>query len=236
MGRLVNTSPISYRFNVDQQISTTSYSLPSTMDTSIPGPIYARIKNIGGFFLTVSASTIIFYYGQPLTGSPQTLTTISPNRTKYFYVNGRYLPSSYVTWTNSDIIVKERGVISVKKQNLIQLKDLEYYIFIGGSNNTISTFLNNSETVFGASGIGTEILVYNSQNNNYDIYLRRTSTSWRDSFNVTVNNLVIQPNSRIIIQRSLTGNTTVQGTNIIQKVRGGRLTLEPSFDLFMEGP
>jgi hypothetical protein len=109
------------------------------------------------------------------------------------------------------------GKLNLGKQNYKILKDGEVYIFLGGSNNTISTFLNDSETIFGASGIGTEILVYNSQNNVYDVYLRRTSTSWRDANNVTVNNLVIQPNSRIIIQRSLTGNTTVQGTNIIQK-------------------
>lgn len=114
----ISIKPVSYNFYINASVSEPSYQLPFQIPINIPGPIYAKIKNIGASTLTVSSIAIIFYYGQPALGSPYTVATISPNQTKYFVVDFRYLPSEYVVWNVSNIIVKNPGYISIKKQNL----------------------------------------------------------------------------------------------------------------------
>ena len=105
-----------FSFYIDLERSTNS-TLPFYISTSVPDPIYARIKNTGAGTITISAVQIIFYYGNPGPGSDYTLTTISPNETKYFWVSSRYLPSDKVLW-NTYTNIKIGGKTSIKKQNL----------------------------------------------------------------------------------------------------------------------
>ena len=108
-----NLSNFSFYIDLEQSIN---YTFPFEISTSVPGPIYARIKNTGAGTITISGRQIIFFMGQPGVGAEVSLTTISPNETKYFSVSSRYLPSTYVYWdTYTDI--KIGGKTSIKKQN-----------------------------------------------------------------------------------------------------------------------
>ena len=109
-----NLSNFSFYINLEQS---TNYTFPFDISTSVPGPIYARIKNTGAGTITISAIQIIFFMGQPGPGSDYTLTTISPNETKYFQVSVRYLPSEKVSW-NTYTNIKIGGKTSINKQNL----------------------------------------------------------------------------------------------------------------------
>ena len=109
-----NLSNLSFYIDLEQSIN---YTFPFNISTSVPGPIYARIKNTGAGTITISATQIIFFMGQPGPGSDYTLTTVSPNETKYFWVSSRYLPSEKVDW-NTYTNIKIGGKTSVKKTNL----------------------------------------------------------------------------------------------------------------------
>jgi hypothetical protein len=155
MGK-INTSIASnnlsnFTFYIDLERSV-NYTFPFNISTSVPGPIYARIKNTGAGTITISATQIIFFMGQPGPGADYTLTTVSPNETKYFWVSSRYLPSEKVGW-NTYTNIKIGGKTSIKKQNLTNLlpyaldnfKNL--YIFKGGGANTIGTVFNKDDFI-----------------------------------------------------------------------------------------
>jgi len=121
MGK-INTSIASnnlsnFTFYIDTEVSSADYTLPSTISTSVTSPIFAKIKNIRNSTINIYRIPIIFYFNQPLQGSPLVLTTINPNETKYFSLSARYLPSTYVDWSTYTNI-KIGGKTSIKKQNL----------------------------------------------------------------------------------------------------------------------
>ena len=63
----------------------------------------------------------------------------------------------------------------------------------------------------GASGTGDEVLLFNSATSSWVTYLRRTSTTWRDIFNATVDP-VIPPGEGILIRKRATaGNLSING-------------------------
>jgi len=65
----------------------------------------------------------------------------------------------------------------------------------------------------GASGTGDEILLLDAASGGFQIYLRRSSTSWRDANNTTVNSLPIPPGTGIIInKRAVAGSLTTSGS------------------------
>ena len=104
-------------FYIDTEVSSADYTFPSTISTSVTSPIFAKIKNIRNSTINIYRIPIVFYYGQPLQGSPFVETTINPNETKYFSVISRYLPSTFVDWSTYTNI-KIGGKTSIKKQNL----------------------------------------------------------------------------------------------------------------------
>jgi hypothetical protein len=131
MGK-INTSTASnnlsnFTFYIDLERSV-NYTFPFNISTSVPGPIYARIKNTGVGTITIRATQIIYYYGNPGPGEDYTLTTISPNETKYFWVSSRYLPSDKVSW-DTYTNIKIGGKTSIKKQNLSLLKPQQLYTY-----------------------------------------------------------------------------------------------------------
>ena len=113
---IASNNPSNFSFYIDLEQST-NYTFPFDISTSVPGPIYARIKNTGAGTITISGRQIIFFMGQPGVGAEVSLTTISPNETKYFSVSSRYLPSTYVYW-DTYTNIKIGGKTSIKKQNL----------------------------------------------------------------------------------------------------------------------
>jgi len=109
-----NLSNLSFYIDLEQSVN---YTFPFEISTSVPGPIYARIKNTGAGTITIRARQIIFFMGQPGVGSEYDVATIDPNETKYFQVSSRYLPLTYVSW-NTFLNIKIGGKTSIKKQNL----------------------------------------------------------------------------------------------------------------------
>ena len=77
------------------------------------------------------------------------------------------------------------------------------------------TDVGNSMTglTSGASGIGDEILLLDAATGGFQVYLRRTSSSWRDANNATVNSLAIPPGTGIIVnKRAAPGSITTSGS------------------------
>jgi hypothetical protein len=109
-----NLSNLSFYIDLERSVN---YTFPFEISTSVPGPIYARIKNTGAGTITIRARQIIFFMGQPGVGSEYDVATIDPNETKYFQVSSRYLPLTYVSW-NTFLNIKIGGKTSIKKQNL----------------------------------------------------------------------------------------------------------------------
>lgn len=124
------------------------------------------------------------------------------------------------------------GRLSLNKKYITNIRasvsGSDAHIFLGGSNNTIGTFLSSAETTFGASGTGTEIIIYNPINGIYSSYLRRTAISWRDSNNTTINTLIINDGTIFyIVSPTITRDFTMQGTNLVQKYTSlGRTTIK----------
>ena len=70
-----------------------------------------------------------------------------------------------------------------------------------------------SNLTAGASGTGDEILLLDAATGGFQVYLRRTATSWRDANNATVNTLPIPPGVGIIVNKRLVpGSITVSGS------------------------
>jgi len=114
------------------------------------------------------------------------------------------------------------GRLSLNKKYITNIRasasGSDAHIFLGGNNNTIETFLSSAETTFGASGTGTQIIIYNPINGIYSSYLRRTATSWRDGNNTIINTLIINDGAIFyIISPTITRDFTMQGTNLVQK-------------------
>ena len=114
------------------------------------------------------------------------------------------------------------GRLSLNKKYITNIRasvsGSDAHIFLGGSNNTIETFLSSAETTFGASGTGTEIIIYDPINGIYSHYLRRTAISWRDGNNTTINTLIINNGTIFyIVSPTITRDFTMQGTNFVQK-------------------
>ncbi len=64
----------------------------------------------------------------------------------------------------------------------------------------------------GPSGTGDEILLLDASSGGFKVYLRRSSTTWRDQNNVTVNTLPIPPGTGIIVnKRAVAGRITSTG-------------------------
>jgi len=65
----------------------------------------------------------------------------------------------------------------------------------------------------GASGTGDEILLLDAASGGFQTYLRRSSTTWRDANNTTVNTLPIPPGTGIIVnKRAAAGSLTTTGS------------------------
>lgn len=65
----------------------------------------------------------------------------------------------------------------------------------------------------GASGTGDEILLLDAASGGFQTYLRRSSTTWRDANNTTVNTLPIPPGTGIIVnKRAVAGSLTTTGS------------------------
>jgi hypothetical protein len=65
----------------------------------------------------------------------------------------------------------------------------------------------------GGAGVGDEILLLDAASGGFQTYLRRSSTSWRDANNTTVNTLPIAPGTGIIVnKRAVAGSLTTSGS------------------------
>jgi len=64
----------------------------------------------------------------------------------------------------------------------------------------------------GSSGTGDEILLFNNANASWSTYLRRTSTTWRDANNTTVNPIVPPGTGIFIRKRGVAGSLSVVGS------------------------
>jgi len=65
----------------------------------------------------------------------------------------------------------------------------------------------------GSSGTGDEILLLDAASGGFQTYLRRSSTTWRDANNTTVNTLPIPPGTGIIVnKRAVAGSLTTTGS------------------------
>lgn len=237
-----NLSNFSFYIDLEQSIN---YTFPFEISTSVPGPIYARIKNTGAGTITISGRQIIFFMGQPGVGAQVSLTTISPNETKYFSVSSRYLPSTYVYW-DTYTNIKIGGKTSIKKQNLTSL--LPYaldnirnlYIFKGGAANTIGTVFNKDDFIKSVSSSNGDVLrIFTPDllsSSNY--WVRSTTNLWtRTSTNAVSTDVVILENYVILIlaagDPSLNLPKSINNGAIIQRYYSGKINLRPRVYAFV---
>lgn len=138
-------------------------------------------------------------------------------------------------------LTKNSGSISIEKQNIKSISVLadipsDFYIFLGGSNNTIGNFLNTSELTGNNSFASADrISVYDANLQTFVTYfLRGDGVTWRKIGETTSqNNLIIENNSIIRLTSASYKTFTMQGTNLIQKqnIGNGQIgTLPFSFD------
>jgi hypothetical protein len=78
----------------------------------------------------------------------------------------------------------------------------------------------------GASGTGDEIMLLDPNTGGFQIYLRRSSTTWRDGNNATVNTLAVPPGTGIIVRKravsgSITSTGSVRANNFALNARSG---------------
>lgn len=85
----------------------------------------------------------------------------------------------------------------------------------------------------GISGTGDEILTLDPSTGGFKVYLRRTSTTWRDGNNQTVNSLPIAPGTGIIVaKKSVAGSITTTG---IVRANNFHLNLSSGYQLVASG-
>lgn len=85
----------------------------------------------------------------------------------------------------------------------------------------------------GVSGTGDEILTLDPSTGGFKVYLRRTSTTWRDGNNQIVNNLPIPPGIGIIIaKKSVAGSITTTG---VVRANNFHLNLASGYQLVASG-
>jgi hypothetical protein len=148
------------------------------------------------------------------------------------------------------LILNKKYITNIRASSSSELKDA--YIFLGGSNNTISTFLNSAELTGNNNfSLADQIVIYDININGFVVYfLRGDGVTWRRTGSVSSENNTIIPNNSIIALISASAKTfTMQGVNLIQKyyqgnisikkqnLGGGKLTApESSLLLFMEIP
>lgn len=116
------------------------------------------------------------------------------------------------------------GRLSLNKKYITNItasvSGVDNHIFLGGSNNTISTFLNSAElTGNNSSALADRILIYDINANAYVTYfLRGDGVIWRRAGSTATENNTIIPNNSIIALNSASAKTfTMQGTNLVQK-------------------
>jgi hypothetical protein len=85
----------------------------------------------------------------------------------------------------------------------------------------------------GISGTGDEILTLDPSTGGFKVYLRRTSTTWRDGNNQTVNSLPIAPGTGIIVaKKSVPGSITTTG---VVRANNFHLNLSSGYQLVASG-
>jgi len=126
------------------------------------------------------------------------------------------------------------GRLSLNKKYITNIRasvsGSDAHIFLGGSNNTISIFLNSAELTGNNNfALADSILIYDINVNAFLTYfLRGDGVTWRKAGGVTAENNTIIPNNSIIVLQSVSTKTfTMQGTNLVQKYTGlGRTTIK----------
>ena len=126
------------------------------------------------------------------------------------------------------------GRLSLNKKYITNIRasvsGFDAHIFLGGSNNTISTFLNSAELTGNNNyTLADNILIYDINVNAFLTYfLRGDGVTWRRAGSVTTENNTIIPNNSIITLKSVSAKIfTMQGTNLVQKYTGlGRTTIK----------
>jgi hypothetical protein len=123
--------------------------------------------------------------------------------------------------------LNKKYITNITASSSSELKDA--YIFLGGSNNTISTFLNSAELTGNNNfGLADNILIYDINGNGFLTYfLRGDGVTWRRAGSVTAENNTIIPNNSIIALKSVSTKTfTMQGTNLVQKYYQGNISIK----------
>jgi len=125
----------------------------------------------------------------------------------------------------SSLIFKKRNISKISVVYGIS----NYFIFLGGSNNTIGTFLNSAElTGNNNQTLADRILIYNQNTQLFTTYfLRGDGVTWRIPGSTISQNNTIIPNNSIFALASNSNKTfTMQGTNIIQKSNSGQTSIK----------
>lgn len=137
------------------------------------------------------------------------------------------------TWDNGmnvGVVALTNKKVSIKKQNISKISVInglsDYFIFLGGSNNTIGTFLNSAELTGNNDQALADRIILFIDGAGITYSLREDGMTWRRAGDSTSqNNTVILPNTIVALASFSNKVLTMQGTNIIQKLNSGKLTL-----------